>query len=145
MIDLDTQGHVLSAVLLSRTQAAATLRNTRRPSFGSRHTRSRPRWFCWIWRALDLLDFASAPVADEDETDFGCWIFVGFRAALNIRSHRATEHKHTLTCNFDWWAVTGSNRRPLRCKGGSGEFDYQRKRVSSQFRATFRVVSFRPS
>jgi hypothetical protein len=34
--------------------------------------------------------------------------------------------------------VTGSNRRPLRCKGGSGEFDYQRKRVSLQFRATFR-------
>jgi hypothetical protein len=53
--------------------------------------------------------------------------------------------KPGLTRDFTTWAVTGSNRRPLRCKGGSVQFDHQRKRVSLQFRATFRVVSLRPS
>ncbi len=43
------------------------------------------------------------------------------------------------------WAVTGSNRRPLRCKGGSEEFLHLRKRLFAQFRGTFRVVSFRLS
>ena len=36
--------------------------------------------------ALDLLDFASARTADANETHFVYWIFVGFRARLNIRS-----------------------------------------------------------
>jgi hypothetical protein len=90
--------------------------------------------------------------------------FVGFRPP-GARQSRA---KSTRTLDFCWisrllehtfargrsskvvrsftlWAVTGSNRRPLRCKGGSGEFVYQRKCVSLQFRAAFRVVSVRPS
>jgi hypothetical protein len=57
-----------------------------------------------------------------------------------IRSRKAT-----LTRAFGQWAVLGSNQRPLRCKGGSSGFAYQCKRVSLQFRATFRVVSFRLS
>jgi hypothetical protein len=49
--------------------------------------------------------------------------------------------KRLLTRGFRRWAVTGSNRRPLRCKGGSAEFVYQRRRSFSQFRCGFRIVS----
>ncbi len=66
---------------------------------------------------------------------------LGFRL-LGTRTQLDAVRKHTLTCDVVEWAVTGSNRRPLRCKGGSGDFAYQRKRVSLLFRATFRVVSF---
>jgi hypothetical protein len=63
-----------------------------------------------------LLDFAFARAANANETDVGCWIFVGFRAALNICSHPKKGRKQPLTCDVIEWAVTGSNRRPLRCK-----------------------------
>jgi hypothetical protein len=33
-------------------------------------------------------------------------------------SHRIHERKHVVTCDFVLWAVTGSNRRPLRCQRG---------------------------
>ncbi len=69
-----------------------------------------------------LLDFLSAPGFHRPQTHFACWIFVGFRAALNVCSHPHRPRKRALTCSFAWWAVTGSNRRPLRCKRMSGMF-----------------------
>src|SRR5919106_1166038 len=62
-----------------------------------------------------LLDFVGFPVrtsAEANETDFACWIFVGFRAAMNMCSHPDDQGKSALTCSFASWAVTGSNRRP---------------------------------
>jgi len=47
------------------------------------------------------------------------------------RRVRASENMAWPACFL--WAVTGSNRRPLRCKGGSREFVYQRKRLFPQF------------
>jgi len=66
---------------------------------------------------LDLLDFALSATDLQKQTSFGCWIFVGFRAAENVRSYARRLRKHPLTWSFASWAVTGSNRRPLRCKG----------------------------
>jgi hypothetical protein len=60
--------------------------------------------------ALDLLDFASTRAADVDDTDFVCWILVGFRAALNVGSHPKRLENSPLTCDFDEWAVLGSNQ-----------------------------------
>ncbi len=70
--------------------------------------------------------------ADTAESDFGCWTFVGYHASLNMCSQHVGERNHLLIYDFNLWAVLGSNQRPLRCKGGSGELAYQRKRVSLQ-------------
>ena len=37
-------------------------------------------------RMLDLLDFALSATDFQMQTSFGCWIFVGFRAAVNVCS-----------------------------------------------------------
>src|ERR687897_2490640 len=63
-----------------------------------------------------LLDFRLMSPPTRARTDFACWIFVGFRGRLNMRSHVQSHRKWLLTCDFALWAVTGSNRRPLRCK-----------------------------
>jgi hypothetical protein len=86
----------------------------------------------WAEQGKHGFQFACGTYAERGASK---WLFRTF-----IRSK-----KPLLTWGFTMWAVTGSNRRPLRCKGGSVEFDYQRKHVSLQFRTTFCVVSFRPS
>jgi hypothetical protein len=70
-------------------------------------------------RVLDLLDFASERAGGAGETD-ACWILVGFHAALNVCSDPVMGGKHPLSGAFASWAVTGSNRRPLRCKRNIG-------------------------
>jgi hypothetical protein len=86
---------------------------------------------------LDLLDFALSGPRFRSQTRFRCWIFVGFRAALNMCSHPGEPRKCPLTCSFASWAVTGSNRRPLRCKRGSAQTRYLRERPFSQLRTAF--------
>jgi hypothetical protein len=75
--------------------------------------------------ALDLLDFGRVGFCWISSFDRGqsraklrsdVGFFVGFRAALNMCPHRVGDRKYILTCVFVEWAVTGSNRRPLRCK-----------------------------
>jgi hypothetical protein len=58
-------------------------------------------------RASDLLDFRLASLQIARKSSFGCWIFVGFRVAMNVCSHQQRLQKHRLTCSFDEWAVLG--------------------------------------
>jgi hypothetical protein len=48
--------------------------------------------------------------------------------------------KPLLARGFMRWAVTGSNRRPLRCKRGAEQTSYLRNRSFYLFRAAFERV-----
>jgi len=53
--------------------------------------------------------------------------------------------KQALTCTFAWWAVTGSNRRPLRCKCDPVESRYQGESAFALVTTAFRGVVIVPS
>jgi hypothetical protein len=74
------------------------------------------------------------------ELDF-CWIS---RRVEHVFACLETSKSYV---DLRFCLVGGDGFEPptLRCKGGSHEFDYQRKRVPSQFRATFSVISLRLS
>jgi hypothetical protein len=55
------------------------------------------RWICWISRPLDLLDFGLFSIQIAPKSSLACWIFVGFRDALNVCSHRQKLQNRALT------------------------------------------------
>jgi hypothetical protein len=59
---------------------------------------------------------------------------------MNMCSHPDDQGKSALICDFVSWAVTGSNRRPLRCKRGADQTSYLQKRSFYLFRAAFECV-----
>jgi hypothetical protein len=66
---------------------------------------------------VGFVGFGSRATPDRAQTSFACWIFVGFRGRLNIRSHVESHRKWALTKVFCVVGGDGFERGPVQVRG----------------------------
>src|SRR5918996_5030854 len=95
-----------------------------------------------------LLDFVEFPVrtsAEANETDFACWIFVGFRAAMNMCSHPDDQGTSCLDLRLCFVGGDGFEPPTLCCKAKALQRGCAARRHFPRSVGSFRLSLLGPS